>query len=99
MPYVFNTVERHPLGSQAFIPLAPFRFLVVVASAGESVEREDLRAFVTNGNQGVSYGRNVWHMPLVALEPGQSFLVVDRLGEHDNCEERVLDGPVRLYAA
>lgn len=96
LPYVFDTVERHPLGSQAFVPLAPFRFLVVVGPPGESVERGDLRAFVSNGQQGVSYRRNVWHMPLIALASGQSFLVVDRADIEENCEEYVLDGPVRL---
>ena len=98
LPYVFDTVERHPLGSQAFVPLAPFRFLVVVAPPGESVERGDLRAFVSNGNQGVNYRRNVWHMPLIALSSEQNFLVVDRAGAEGNCEQYVLDGPVRLLS-
>ena len=96
LPYCFDRVERHPLGSQAFIPLTPFRFVVVVAAAGETVERDDLNAFVTNGHQGVSYRRGVWHMPLIALEAGQEFLVVDRAGP-GNCEERVLDRPVTLH--
>ena len=98
LPYVFDTVERHPLGSQAFVPLAPFRFLVVVAPPGESVERDDLCAFVSEGQQGVSYRRNVWHMPLIALSAKQSFLVVDRADVEGNCEEYVLDGPVRLLS-
>jgi ureidoglycolate lyase len=78
------------------VPLAPFRFIVVVAPAGPAVTPDDLRAFVTNGQQGISYARGVWHMPLIALEAGQQFLVVDRYGA-DNCDEHVLDTPVRLY--
>lgn len=95
LPYRFDRIERHPLGSQAFIPLTPFRFVVVVAPAGEAVERGDLRAFVTNGQQGINYRRGVWHMPLIALEAGQDFLIVDRAGP-GNCEERVLDRPLTL---
>ena len=96
LPYCFDTVERHPLGSQAFVPLAPFRFVVVVAAAGDTVEAADLRAFVTNGHQGVSYRRGVWHMPLIALAAGQEFLIVDRAGG-GNCEERVLDRSITLH--
>lgn len=98
LPYSFDMVERHPLGSQAFIPLAPFRFVVVVALPGESVEESDLRAFVTNGRQGINYRRGVWHMPLIALQAEQEFLVVDRAGDGgSNSEERVLDRPVTLH--
>lgn len=96
LPYRFDMVERHPLGSQAFIPLSPFRFVVVVARPGEAVEADDLRAFVTNGRQGVNYDRGTWHMPLIALEAGDEFLVVDRAGGGNNCEERILAEPVTL---
>ena len=78
LPYRFSMVERHPLGSQAFVPLAAFPFIVVVARAGDDVTAADLRAFVTDGEQGINYHRGVWHMPLIALQEGQSFLVVDR---------------------
>jgi ureidoglycolate lyase len=98
LPFHFNMVERHPLGSQAFIPLSPFEFVVVVGAPGESVEPPDLRAFVTNGNQGVNYHRGTWHMPLIALGKAQSFLVVDRTPMEGNCEERVFDESVILTA-
>ena len=96
LPYAFDRVERHPLGSQAFIPLTPFRFVVVVGPPGESVDPEQLRAFVTNGRQGVNYYRGTWHMPLIALEPGQQFLVVDRAAPGDNVEERVFEQSLML---
>jgi ureidoglycolate lyase len=96
LPYRFDVVERHPLGSQAFVPLAPARFVVVVAPPAESVEPSDLQAFVTNGRQGVNYRRGTWHMPLIALEAGQEFLVIDRAGDRPNCDEHVLDESVLL---
>jgi ureidoglycolate lyase len=98
LPYRFDLVERHPLGSQAFIPLSHFRFFVVVALAAESVEPEDLCAFVTNGSQGVNYHRGVWHMPMIALEGGQEFLIVDCGVDGENCDEHYFSDPVTLLA-
>ncbi len=97
-PYRFDMVERHPHGSQAFIPLAPFSFIVVVAPAGEAVDATDLCAFVTNGTQGVNYHKGVWHMPMIAMEAGQEFLIVDRAPSTDNCEEFILGDPLLLEA-
>ena len=96
LPYAFDMVERHPLGSQAFVPLSEFRFVIVVGRPGESIDAADLQAFVTNGRQGINYHRGTWHMPLIALEEGQQFLVVDRAPQGDNCEEHVFDQPVLL---
>ena len=98
MPYRFDMVERHPLGSQAFIPLSRFSFFVVVAPAAESVEPEDLRAFVTNGTQGVNYRKGVWHMPMIAMDEGQEFLIVDRGAGDGNYEEHYFSDPVTLLA-
>ena len=97
-PHRVDMVERHPHGSQAFIPLAPFSFIVVVAPAGEAVNATDIRAFVTNGSQGVNYHKGVWHMPMIAMEAGQEFLIVDRLPAGDNCEEFILGDPLILEA-
>jgi ureidoglycolate lyase len=97
-PYRIDMVERHPHGSQAFIPLAPFSFIVVVAPAGEAVDAAELRAFVTNGTQGINYHKGVWHMPMIAVQAGQEFLIVDRAPAMDNCEEFVLGNPLMLEA-
>lgn len=91
-------VERHPLGSQAFIPLEPCRMVIVVGPPGEGVSAEDLRAFVTNGRQGINYHRGTWHMPLIAFDTGQEFLIVDRGGDESNCEQHTLDETVMLEA-
>lgn len=96
LPYRFELVERHPNGSQAFVPLTVFRFVVVVAPPAAAVEADDLRAFVTNGRQGINYHRGTWHMPLIALEAGQEFLVIDRAGDSPNCDEHSLGEAVML---
>jgi ureidoglycolate lyase len=96
LPYRVEMVERHPLGSQAFIPLQRFVFIVVVGPAGESVEAADLQAFITSGRQGINYRKGVWHMPLIALEAGHDFLVIDRVGEGANCDQVYLSDTVML---
>ena len=98
LPLRVDMVERHPLGSQAFVPLTRSRMVVVVAPPGESVDASQLRAFVTNGRQGINYHRGAWHMPLIAFDAGQEFLVVDRGGEESNCEQHMLDAVVMLEA-
>ena len=85
-------IERHPLGSQAFIPLSPCKMVVVVAPPGEGVDVSDLRAFVSNGRQGFNYRRGTWHMPLISFEAGQEYLIIDRGGNEANCEQHMLEG-------
>ncbi len=96
LPLHVDTVERHPLGSQAFVPLTPCRMIVVVGPPEESVEAGDLRAFVSNGRQGVNYHRGTWHMPLIAFDAGQEFLVIDRASDVPNCDEHSLDEAIML---
>ena len=98
LPYEFDLVERHPHGSQAFVPLGFCRFVVAVAPPGDTVRAADVRAFVTDGQQGINYRCGTWHMPLIAPERGQRFLIVDRAGDSPNCEERRLDQPLTLIA-
>lgn len=98
LPYRIDMVERHPLGSQAFVPLAPGKMIIVVAPPAESVVAADLRAFETNGTQGINYRRGTWHMPLLAFESGQRFLIIDRAGDGPNCDEHSLDESVMLQA-
>lgn len=87
LPYRIPMVERHPLGSQAFVPLDDYPQLFVVAPADELFDPSRLRAFYSEGRQGVNYARGVWHMPMIALSPGQRWLIIDRAGEGSNCDE------------
>jgi ureidoglycolate lyase len=95
LPVDIKMMERHPLGSQAFIPLRDEHYLVVVAPAGE-FDPAQMRAFWTDSWQGVSYARGVWHHPLLALDRVCDFIVVDRGGEQPNCDEISLTEPWRL---
>ncbi|WP_151717857.1 ureidoglycolate lyase [Gemmobacter serpentinus] len=85
-PYLLDLVERHPDGSQAFVPMSADPFLVIVAP-DEGGRPGTPRAFVTNGIQGVNFHRNTWHGVLTPLaEPGL-FAVIDRIGPTPNLEE------------
>ncbi|KAB2863147.1 MAG: ureidoglycolate lyase [Bauldia sp.] len=96
-PLRLTMVERHPLGSQAFMPLSPAPFLVVVCPDGPDGPGTP-HAFVTRPGQGVSYRRNTWHAVLTPIGAPQDFLVVDRGGDGDNLVEHHFDEPweVRL---
>lgn len=90
LPAQIKLVERHPLGSQAFIPMDNTPMIVVVAPAGDDFQIETLQAFVTNGRQGINYHPGIWHMPLIAPKLEQQWLVVDRGGPGNNCDELCL---------
>jgi ureidoglycolate lyase len=91
-PIEIRMMERHPLGSQAFIPIGDAPYLVVVAPRG-TLDAGQLRAFVTRGWQGVNYAKGVWHHPLLALGDRSDFIVIDRGGAGANCEEVPLSEP------
>lgn len=87
LPLTVRMLERHPLSSQAFVPLGRQPFLVVVAPPGDRPKPRQVRAFLAEDGQGVNYRRGVWHHPLVALDEVTDFLVVDRGGAGENCDE------------
>ena len=82
---VLRTFERHPLGSQTFVPLSGSTYLVAVAPAGDFYAAK-IRVFRAEPTQGVHYRKGIWHHFLLVLEESE-FLVVDRAGPGDNCEE------------
>lgn len=90
LPLVLSLLERHPLGSQAFMPLASRPYLVIVAPGVGAPDLTGIRCFVASGGQGVNYARGTWHHPLVALGEESDFLVIDRGGPGLNLEEQLL---------
>lgn len=93
LPYRLEMLERHPLGSQAFLPMSAQPFLVIVAP-DEGGRPGAPRAFLTDPGQGVNYARGTWHGVLTPLHAPGLFAVVDRVGPGDNLQEHWLPDPV-----
>ncbi len=94
-PCEIALVERHPLGSQAFLPLDRTPFLVVVAD-DEAGQPAGLRAFVTAPGQGVNLLRGVWHGVLCPIGARGTYAVIDRVGDGENLEEHWFDSPISV---
>ena len=88
-PIAVRMMERHPLGSQLFMPLVEAPWLVVVCTDPRDIT--SYRAFAASAQQGVNYARGCWHHPLLVTRDASLFLVVDRKGPGDNLEEVWLD--------
>lgn len=95
IPFVLRSLERHPLGSQAFLNLGASEWIVVVAPPGP-LEEAAIRGFLAGPDQGVSYRRGTWHHYLLVLDSRCDFAVVDRVGPGENCDEQTLRAPLRL---
>ena len=96
LPFQVKIMERHPLGSQAFMPLSGNPYLVLVAPAGE-LEPSQIRAFFVQTSQGVNYHKGTWHHYCLGLNISNDFLVVDRGGEGANCDEIELPEELEIY--
>jgi ureidoglycolate lyase len=83
LPYACDLIERHPDGSQAFLPMSEHPFLVIVSQGPSHTPH----AFLTNGAQGINLHRGTWHGVLTPLHPPGLFAVVDRIGATPNLEE------------
>jgi len=92
LPHLVDMVERHPDGSQAFVPLDGVPFLVVVADDAGGVP-VDLKAFITAPGQSINLYRGVWHGVLAPIGAPGKYIVVDRIGEGPNLEEHWFDDP------
>ena len=96
LPHTLDLLERHPLGSQAFIPMHKEPFLIIVAPDNNGMPGEPV-AFATSGSQAVNYHRNTWHGVLTPVGREGLFAVVDRIGgTGSNLEEHTLNTPFRI---
>ena len=82
-PMTVDMMEKHPLGSQAFIPMKETTFLAFVAPAGESPEINKIQSFIIPPKMGINYKPGIWHFPLISTED-TNFLVIDRKGKGQN---------------
>ena len=89
-PMKIDMMEKHPLGSQAFIPMKETTFLAFVAPKGEKPDLEKIEAFIIPPGIGINYNPGTWHFPLISTE-NMNFLVVDRKGSGDNLVIENLD--------
>lgn len=95
LPYTLDMMERHPEGSQAFLPMDTHPFLVIVAH-DDGGKPGTPKAFLTHTGEGVNYHRNVWHGVLTPLAGNGLFAVIDRIGETPNLEEHWFDTPYQV---
>jgi ureidoglycolate lyase len=93
MPHRIDHLEQHPLGSQAFLPLDASPFIVVVCPTATDPDLDQLRAFVTNGKQGINYRLGTWHHVLLTPYAPMRFICVDRAGPGNNCIDHHIPEP------
>jgi ureidoglycolate lyase len=96
LPFRVRLMERHPLGSQVFYPLHQRPFPVIVAPVESTPSAENIKLFLTNGNQGVNIGPGVWHHYQLSLQQESDYIVVDRVSSGDNYREHQLEEAIFL---
>lgn len=95
LPYRLEMVERHPLGSQAFVPMAQTSFLICVAEDDQGAPKTP-QAFIAAPGQAVNIHRNVWHGVLTPLSEPGLFAVIDRIGDGPNLVEHWFAEPITI---
>ena len=92
LPYTLDLLERHPDGSQCFVPMSEHGFLVTVAPDENGAPGTPL-AFLTAPGQAINLHRGTWHGVLTPLHAPGLFAVIDRIGNGTNLEEVRLPTP------
>jgi len=89
-PMKIDMMEKHPLGSQAFVPMKETTFLVLVAPTGNQPDLNKVESFIIPPGIGINYNPGTWHFPLISTED-MNFLVIDRKGSGNNLVIKNLD--------
>lgn len=76
--YTSKVLERHPFTTQTFVPMGNAKdrdsYLVIVAKTDAASsplnlpDPKSVKAFVCKGNQSVTYGKGIWHAPMVVID-------------------------------
>jgi len=82
-PMTVDMMEKHPLGTQAFIPMKDTTFLAFVAPPGNSPDINKIQSFIIPPRTGINYKPGIWHFPLISTED-TNFIVIDRKGKGEN---------------
>ena len=82
-PMIIDMMEKHPLGSQAFIPMKETTFLCFVAPPSKFPEISKIESFIIPPKTGINYKPGIWHFPLISTED-TDFIVIDRKGAGEN---------------
>ena len=82
-PMTIDMMEKHPLGSQAFVPMSEAKFLVFVAPKGKKPNTKKIESFIVPKLNGINYKPGIWHFPLISTK-NMNFLVIDRKGTGNN---------------
>ena len=82
-PMKIDMMEKHPLGSQAFVPMSETKFLVFVAPKGKKPNTKKIESFIVPKLNGINYKPGIWHFPLISKK-NMNFLVIDRKGGTGN---------------
>lgn len=100
-PYTCTLLERHPKGSQCFIPMGGSAYLVITADDESGKPSADIHAFLAAPHQCVNIAKNTWHGVLAPISGTGLFAVIDRIGTagdtDPNLEEHLLETPVKVH--
>lgn len=99
LPLQIQSLERYHMATRTIMPLLFYPFMIIVAPPGSTVDTSALRAFVSDGQQGVNINRGIWQHPLIALKRRMNFLTIDRAGGGRNREEVALDTRLQVIAS